>query len=149
MMELPDTTEWAESYGGWKYRINKMDSHRNGVSGNRFVVSLIDAVYEGTLYKFVTTSFPMSIYSDRPYPSTELQMREFASNTSALEVGELAGENIAFARGNSWNGADMFGMAIAEEYRARCLKDGCGMGSEFMYDPFEVDAEEGQEVEEY
>lgn len=103
-----------------EYEIVKQDSHRNGVGGAPFVVTLIHAIMDGEEHQFVATSF----YGD--------SKARFSEQTSLLDINELKQGNIEFAEGNSWRGSDMFGDVIADAWQERCMSN-----PDFPYNPFE------------
>jgi len=126
-----------DGWPGVEYTIVAQDSHRNGVGGEGFVATIIDAIVDGSYHRFVCTSFTPYIknnlgdmMSDR-----ERNRRMFAAHTAVLDVEMTARGNINFAGGNSWRGSDVFGTICADAWFEACQNDEFG-----PYDPFDTEA---------
>lgn len=119
-------------------RVISQSSHRNGVGGAGFVVTLFEAVDNEGVFVAI------SMRPDRPDEAVpdyaiasygirdayiQHERNDFAAHTAVLNVDETANGNIEFAGGNSWRG-DNFGYEIADAWRAQCLADA------IPYDPF-------------
>lgn len=94
------------------------ESHRNGVCGREFVVSLLtwplaDAEH-GPVSPFVAVSFMGPTRAD------------FVEQTAVLSVSHLVVQNLS-----KWRGADYLGEILADAWRVKCLSNGF-----IPYDPF-------------
>lgn len=116
-------------------RIISQASHRNGVGGAPGIITLFEAYGHRGQFLAVTID-PGTEVPDTIAVGTEAdyRMRRFAEHTIVLKMDETVAGNIAMAEGNSWRGADYYGMDIARAYRDRKRE-----GDEWMdgYDPFD------------
>lgn len=113
-------------------RVLQQDSHRNGVGGAGFVVSLVEWTEPETpTPHFIAVSF----YSTDPRDVTpDQKMETFRNQTAVLSVDLTFAGNISMRTGAAWRGADSVGPTVTKAWRAACLAGPYG-----GYDPFAAD----------
>lgn len=109
-------------------RIIEQAYHRNGIGGAPFVVTLFES--DGEPGTFVAISFQ----TRQGFESRDEAVADFRDHTAVLNVEETANLNVAFACGNSWRGADHYGLDIAQAWTEKCKAEFADtIGG---YDPF-------------
>lgn len=104
---LPDETA--------EVTILRQKSHRNGIGGVPFVVSLFDVAWaSGETQHMVGVSF----MTERCTEGGELR-RAFVDHTAVLEIGMLADGLIGMDEGAAWRGSDLYGEPLADAWQAQ------------------------------